>query len=215
MRPKGLLRGERLARYTKQRLKKILDTFCEKERDYFTRSGTTVLSLEGPPLRLEFPEFNLIGIPDRVDEHPDGVFVIDYKTSTALPSGTEMVNDGYRLQLPFYALAASRHFSKPAVGVQFVELATKGGRGHGIFFKKYNGKEPGKLTHSRSKLNVLEMEPEDAWSLCASQLHEQGKRYFEGHFEVKPKKPKECSACPYRDLCGQRRIGGSAEESDE
>ena len=125
-----------------------------------------------------------------------------------------MVHDGYRLQLPFYALAASQHFGKPSVGVQFVELATKGGRGHGVFFKKYNGKEPGKLTNSRSKLNVLEMEPPEAWSLCESQLLHQAKRYFDGSFVVKPKKPKECSACPYRDLCGQRRIGGQVDPDE-
>src|SRR5690606_6216014 len=61
-RPKGLLKGERLERYTKSRMLLALHAFCEKEREYVKRSGTKVSSLEGPELRLEYPGFSIVGI---------------------------------------------------------------------------------------------------------------------------------------------------------
>ncbi len=206
--PVGLLQGERLARYTQKRLIATLETFCEKEREYVLRSKARVMSLEGPQLRLQLGRYDMIGIPDRIDSHPQGLFVMDYKTSTSLPSGQEMVDLGYRMQLPFYALAAQKQLRKPAAGVQFIELSKKGGRGHGIFFKNLNGKEPGKLTNTRSKLNVIEREATEVWSQCEQQLFIQADRYYAGHFTIKPKKETECRSCAFRDLCGQRRLSG-------
>ncbi|MBC7693334.1 MAG: PD-(D/E)XK nuclease family protein [Methylotenera sp.] len=213
-RPAGLLRGDRLERYTRARLLTTLQTFCEKERDYVKRAQTQVHSLEGPQLRLEFDHFNIIGIPDRIDLHPEGIFVLDYKTSSALPSGADMLDLGYRMQLPFYALAAQKQLGRPAVGVQFVELTRKGGRGHGIFFKHLNGKNPGQLTNTRSKLNVTEADASEVWAQCEKQLVSQAERYAAGYFSVKPKKATECRSCFFRDLCGERRLSGAEGDAD-
>jgi hypothetical protein len=118
-----------------------------------------------------------------------------------------MLELGYRLQLPFYALAARGSFHKPVLGLQFVELNRKGSRSSGVFFKKYNGKEPGKLTQltARSK-SLVSIEPDEAWSRLEDQLHAQARGYIQGVFKARPKKEKECSTCMVADFCGFRRL---------
>src|SRR6185312_15119153 len=97
--------------------------------------------------RIEFPKFVIRGKPDRIDQHPEGVFIMDYKTSGGVPHGCEMVDEGYRLQLPFYALAVRKELNQAVLGVQFVELDRRGSRKSGIFFKPFNGKNVGCLTN--------------------------------------------------------------------
>jgi RecB family exonuclease len=205
--PRGLLRSKPMEVYLRSRMLQVLESFCEKEREYRKRSGARTVSLDEAKLRMEFQEFCVTGTPDRIDETSDGLFVMDYKTSSALPNGTEMIEAGYRLQLPFYALAASKGAGKPVLGVQFIELNRKASRSSGIFFKKFNGKEPGKLTAvtTRSK-SLVPFEPEEAWSRLEDHLLTHGLGYVRGEFSAKPKKPdKECSSCVIGDLCGYRR----------
>jgi ATP-dependent helicase/DNAse subunit B len=205
--PKGLLKSRRVESYVRSRMLRVLDVFCTKEHEYFSRARAKTISLDNLSLALEYPEFRMVGTPDRIDMTEDGLFIIDYKTSSALPNGTDMLELGYRLQLPFYALAAQRQFEKPVAGVQFVELTTKGGRGSGMFFKKYNGKEPGKFTQltARSK-SLLSVEPQDAWARMEEQILLQAKALVSGQFSAAPKKQdKECSSCQLADLCGLRR----------
>jgi RecB family exonuclease len=211
--PRGLLRSPRAEQYVRSRMLVILDAFREKEREYFTRAPSKIASLDSTRFKLSFDDVAIVGTPDRIDEHPEGIFVLDYKTSSSLPNGTDMVELGYRLQLPFYALAASGSFHKPVLGLQFVELNRKGSRSSGIFFKKYNGKEPGKLTQltARSK-SLLPIEPEAAWSALEKQLHDQARSYVQGEFKARPKKEKECSTCMVADFCGFRRLTERPEE---
>jgi RecB family exonuclease len=206
--PKGLLRSQRVERYVRSRMLKVLHVFCEKERDYFSRARAKIVSLDDQRLSLDYPEFRIVGTPDRIDMTDDGLFIIDYKTSSSLPNGTDMLELGYRLQLPFYALAASQQMNKPVAGVQFIELTTKGGRGAGMFFKKYNGKEAGKFTQvtARSK-SLLSLEPDEAWSRMEEQIVLQAQSIISGKVSAKPRvKPeKECIGCQLGDLCGFRR----------
>jgi len=211
-RPKGLLKGKRIESYQKSKLLRVLETFCEKEREYVQRAGTTIASLEGPALRMEFPEFAIIGIPDRVDEHPEGIFIQDFKTSSSLPKGKEMVEQGYRLQLPFYALAAQRVLQKKAIGVQFIELNKKGGRTCGVFFKQYNGKEPGNLTNTRARNSLFDQEPGDIWVELEKQLLSHAQDYYHGRVEARPKKEIECRTCAFVDLCGRKRLAADSGE---
>lgn len=205
--PKGLLKSQRVERYVKSRMLRVLSVFCEKERDYFARARAKIVSLDDQKLSIDYPDFRLIGTPDRIDMTDDGIFIIDYKTSSALPNGTDMLELGYRLQLPFYALAASKQMNKPVAGVQFVELTTKGGRGSGMFFKKFNGKETGKFTQVRANSkSLLSIEPDDAWSRMEEQIVLQAKALVAGQFAARPKKQeKECNTCQLSDLCGLRR----------
>lgn len=205
--PQGWVRSPRLEKYLRNRMLQVLEGFCEKEREYRKRSQARVVSLDEGRLRLEFSEFSVVGTPDRMDQTDDGVFLMDYKTSSALPHGTEMIELGYRLQLPFYALAAGREVGQPVLGVQFIELGRKASRGNGIFFKRYNGKEQGKLTAvtARSK-SLISLEPEEAWQKLEAHIQAHGASYLRGEFSAQPKKPdQECSSCPAGDLCGYRR----------
>jgi len=212
-RPKGLLSGDRVERYVKSRLVLVLDAFCAKEREYVNRSGARVISLDDQALRLEGPGFAVVGQPDRIDEGADGLFIQDYKTSSAQPHGAEMLELGYRLQLPFYALAAQRKMQKPVLGVQFIELSRRASRSSGMFFKAYNGKDPGKFSNvtARSK-SLLALDPADAWAQCFEHITAHAQAYLNGRFDAKPKKKeKECSQCSVSDLCGRKRLGDNAD----
>lgn len=205
--PQGWVRSARVESYLRFRMLQILEEFCKKEREYRKRSQAQVISLDEGLLKMEFPEFSIIGTPDRIDQTDDGVFLMDYKTSSSLPNGTEMIQLGYRLQLPFYALAAGKNMQRPVLGVQFIELGRKAGRGNGIFFKRYNGKETGKVTSvtTRSK-SLVTLEPEEAWERLESHLLNHGLGYVRGEFSAQAKKPdQDCPTCSVGDLCGYRR----------
>jgi len=205
--PRGWVRSSRVESYLRFRMLQVLEGFCEKEREYRKRSQAQVVSLDEGRLKMEFPEFSIIGTPDRIDQTDDGVFLMDYKTSSSLPNGTEMIQLGYRLQLPFYALAAGKNMQRPVLGVQFIELGRRASRGNGIFFKRYNGKETGKVTSvtTRSK-SLVTLEPEEAWERLEAHLLNHGLGYVRGEFSAQAKKPdQDCPSCPAGDLCGYRR----------
>ncbi|MBN20383.1 MAG: hypothetical protein CL678_03770, partial [Bdellovibrionaceae bacterium] len=188
-----------------RKIKKILEVFCEKEKEYVLRSGTAVFQLEDQnSLSLQIGKTRVYGRPDRIDSHPDGLFVIDYKTSSQLPAGVEMIEDHYRLQLPFYALAAPLQYQRPVIGAQLIQLNSSGNRNHGIFYKKWNDKKEG-LTHTRSKKNVFEEEPEFIWSRAYEAIEHTLKEMESGMYSAVPRKEIECRSCVYSDLCGKRR----------
>ncbi len=226
-RPKGLFQGERIARFTKKKLVPILETFMEAETKYAQRSRTRILALEEPKLRYTVDlgpspdgdptaareQVAIVGYADRIDEHPDGLFIMDYKTSANSPTATQMVDLGYRLQLPIYAAAAANHFGKPAIGVQFVPLDRSGARTRGIFFKAWNGKEEGSLTNARSNnASLLDRDPGEVWGAVGEQVEAHTRRFLSGEVFVMPKQVKagspyaECDSCFVRDACGQRRF---------
>jgi ATP-dependent helicase/DNAse subunit B len=167
---------------------------------------------------LDYPHFSLVGKPDRIDQHKDGLFILDYKSSSAVPHGSEILQQRYRLQLPFYALAVKKRFNQPILGVQFVELNRKGARKSGILFKKHNGKEPGKLTQLRSNSKSLfDVHPEEIWSLAEEALLRDAESFLQGKFVAKPRTEraeKECSSCSLGDLCGLRRRAASESMED-
>jgi hypothetical protein len=98
---------------------------------------------------------------------------------------------------------------RPVAGVQFIELTRKASRGSGIFFTRYNGKDPGKFTAvTRASSSLLEIEPDDAWSQLSDRIHERARGFLRGEFSPKPtrKDPlKECQSCQLSGLCGYRR----------
>src|SRR6185437_244127 len=77
-RPKGLLRGARIEAYVKRKLAVLLRVFQEQERKYVQRAQTRVVALEDIELKMDYPGFSVVGDPDRIDEHPDGIWIIDY-----------------------------------------------------------------------------------------------------------------------------------------
>jgi RecB family exonuclease len=232
-RPKGLFQSERLAAFTKRKLVPILEVFMEQEAKYVERARTKVLALEAPKLRYVVDlgpipatppsrdTVAIVGVPDRIDEHPDGLFVMDYKTSTVSPKAPQMIDLGYRLQMPIYALAAANHYGKPPIGIQFIELTRKGSRGSGIFFSAWNGKDPGSLTKTTTRSSSLvDLPPGEVWGKLAEEIEAHARRYLSGKVIVKPKPAKtggpyaECDACFVRDACGQRRFLDDRDEEE-
>ena len=127
-----------------------------------------------------------------------------------------MIENGYRLQLPFYALADQKHFSKHALGFQFVQLDKKGTRTNGAYFKPHNGKEPGKLTATTAaSKSLLTIPREEAWSTFEEEIQDLGARFVAGKFEARPRinpRSKECDTCQVADFCGYRRILEDSED---
>lgn len=218
---RGLLQGVRLRETIWRQLLKVLNQFLVKEAEYLKRSGAIPWKMEGQGaggvggvketrdlfLRLETPGWQIVGQPDRLDLHPDGVFVIDYKSSSgALPHGSSMLEEGYRLQLAFYGLAARERWPKRVLGLQFIALDPEGGRGHGVFLAEFNGKKTGTLTHVRENSASLMHEPEAViWDRLASHLHKSAEAYVAGHFQAAPLVAKECVRCRLAILCGRKR----------
>jgi hypothetical protein len=237
-RPKGLFQSDRLAHFTKRKLIPILETFMEQEAKYVERAQTKVLAVEEPKLKYVVDlgpctiaeavaasgsgsasatplrdQVSINGIPDRIDEHPDGIFVMDYKTSTVSPKAPQMIGLGYRLQMPIYALAAAQYYSKEPLGIQFIELTRKGSRGSGVFFSNWNGKEAGSLTNAtKANRSLVPDSPGEVWGKLAEEIDAHTRRYISGLVHVKPKPAKtggpyaECESCFVRDACGQRRF---------
>jgi RecB family exonuclease len=230
-RPKGLFQGERLTKFTKRKLLPVLEAFMHAEIKYVKRSGTKVLALEEPKLRYVVDlgvkddgtrkQVAIVGVPDRIDEHPEGIFIIDYKSGADSPTAAQMVDLGYRLQLPIYALAAENHYGKPAIGVQFVTLNRGASRSRGVFFSRWNGKTAGSLTEARANnTSIVDREPNAVWGDAAAQIESHIAEYLSGKIAVEPKQTKpgvryaECEACFVRDACGQRRFLDDREDEE-
>jgi RecB family exonuclease len=210
--PKGLTGGQRIENLIKRKLEKVLESFLFDEKIYRERSGAKVHDLESIKLELKLKGGVIRGRPDRIDETEDGsgYFVIDYKTTSALPSGFDMVENGYRLQLPFYALALdqiARMKTKETLGAQFIELTRNGVRSKGIFFTQSNGKESGKLTRVRANSKSLfAAEPNEVWKKAQFQIENHFESLVSGLHTANPKQETDCRLCSYSDLCGKRRL---------
>lgn len=86
---------------------------------YFDREDTTVNPLWASDKVITAPvseTLNFMGKIDRVDETPEGLHIIDYKTSK------EEREDKW--QLPMYAVMARSWFEKPVVKLSYVFLET-------------------------------------------------------------------------------------------
>ena len=207
--PPGLYRTKLIYYYNRLKLEKVLKSFWVRDLAYRKRSGAVPLSLDDQSLFLQFDEFTVVGRPDRIDQHADGVFIIEYKSSSSSPSGQEMAELGYRLQLPVYALAARRQLKQPVLGAQFVELTRAGSRASGVFFKEWNGSQDGKLTQARSNSRSLFQEDSnEIWDQLETHILKAGKLWSQGIFTPVPKcaKPdQECKNCKASGLCGHSR----------
>ncbi|MBZ0135376.1 MAG: PD-(D/E)XK nuclease family protein [Planctomycetes bacterium] len=75
---------------------------------------------------LETPEgrLRLMGSVDRVDEGPDGLEIIDYKTGRAKTTGD--VRDGKAFQLPTYLAAISQLAGTPPRGMKYFRVPPEG-----------------------------------------------------------------------------------------
>ncbi len=96
--------------------------------DQFIAPGARVLGLE-QEFDVEWNGFRMKGSIDRVDDTPEGLAAIDYKTSSVAPKGAQ--NDlgklAIDLQLPIYSQIALRHlYPEGRLGTSSYYSLTKG-----------------------------------------------------------------------------------------
>ena len=128
-----------------------------------------------PPLRIR-------GKIDRIDETPDGLTVIDYKTGK-IPTQKD-VREGKNSQLPLYALALRNHPDAKGKNLraEYAKLPSRGDRKH---------------------WELNDAIPEDAWIIknVLGTLQEKRDAVESGDFRVKPT-PTECpSYCAMKHVC--------------
>jgi hypothetical protein len=206
--PRGLLGGARVRAQVLRTLRRVLDEFLIQEQKHQEFAQTQIEYLDRE-LRLEsvFEGVRVVGTPDRVDLHPEGRIITDYKSSAQLPQGSEMAQ-GYALQLPFYAVALREKTGQEVIGAQFVSLNRAASRARGIVFTRWNGaKTPGaafKLI--RTSRSLIAEEPEEFWSRMKQTIAQSTRRWASGDFSVKPhREDVDCVNCRAEDLCGVRR----------
>ncbi len=224
----GWIRTPQLELQIERQALAVLDTFLEAELEYRGRSGVKLLAAEDDA-RLEHSWTDsrgrravVVGKSDRIDEHPEGLFVLDYKTGTQGFKGGDIREKGYRLQLPFYAIAARSRFEKPVLGVQFVELTREGRRSVGLFPKRLNGKGEGRLTKlGGTNSGLYEGDPDELWDLLEKRIEAVVEGYADGRFDADPViGARECRECRARLVCGRARrewvegADGAGEEVD-
>ncbi len=209
----GWIRSPQLELQIERQSVLVLSRFLEKELEYRSRAGIRcVAAEEDARLTLSWVDSNgrpveVVGKADRIDEHPEGLFVLDYKTGAQAFKGGDIRDKGYRLQLPFYALAARAKFQKPVLGVQLVELTRDARRSVGLFPKRLNGKDPGMLTQlGKTNSGLFDGDPDELWSKLDSRIREVMKEFAAGRFESRPTLgSRECTECRARLICGQAR----------
>ncbi len=215
--PQGLIRSPRFVSQCKREMRPAVARFLEVEREERARVNLRIRSLDQETLIYETPHAKLKGRPDQIEETADGAwFIKDYKASSAssLPTAAEMLENGYRLQLPLYALAALQMGAPEVQGVQFIALDPKGDRNRGVFFKKWNGKTEGKLTaHHHSVKSVLDSETAPVWEQARLSVDQTVQTYAEGRFQPLPRRSSECYQCRYQGVC--RKARHRSDEQDE
>jgi hypothetical protein len=209
----GWIRSPQLEMQIERQALLVLSKFLEKELEYRARAGAHCVAAEDEArLSLAWTDsrgrpVEVVGKADRIDEHPEGLFVLDYKTGAQAFKGGDIRDKGYRLQLPFYALAARAKFQKPVLGVQLVELTRDARRSVGLFPKRLNGKEQGMLTQlGKTNSGLFDGDPDELWSSLDLRIREVVEGFASGRFESRPVLgSRECTECRARLICGQAR----------
>ncbi len=205
------LKSERLYRSMRARALEILNTFLQSEAEYRARSGAEPKLQEG---EIELVREGIVfkGRMDRVDQHADGLVVLDYKTSSKQPSGQIALEKGKGLQLASYALALRERENQEVVSAQYVILSSeKINRSYGILFKKWNqGKASDSvefpLSFVRSNnTSLFDSEPETLWKSFDSKITGLLKTARESGFRAEPADPQDCKSCRYSGVCGRER----------
>ena len=217
-RPVAWFKSERLYRAIRYRTLKLLVHFLESETEYRARSGAEPAHLEYP-IEWEKDGLHFKGRIDRVDQHAEGLVLMDYKTGSSVPNGKETLEKGVGLQLPLYALALKEKSNQEVVAAQYLKLnPNEVNRNAGILFTRYNRSRKSDavehaITTARSNVASLFAEaPDEIWSRVDQKISELIARAKEGHFTANPAKPADCDRCRYLLVCGRLRAGLDTEK---
>ncbi len=210
------IRNERLAFSIRHKTLRILTSFLESENNYQDLSRAVPTCFEEP---IEFTRKGLVfkGRIDRIDQHADGMVVVDYKTAT-VPNGLAILEKGIELQLPVYALAVQEKFKQTVIGAQYLQVKpSKPNRNYGVLFAAWNKSKKADpveypLTNARSNsASVFQESPEEVWGRFDQKVTQLVDRMNTGDFSAVPAEPKNCERCRFILVCGRLRAG--AEES--
>lgn len=142
----------------------------------------------------------LKGRIDRIDWHPDGVYVLyDYKTGRA-PTRSALL-DGGDLQIASYLLAAQTLLPEGrSVGAAYY-LVRSGARA-GVFHESYS---PHLKVQRRTGV-LAEEEFAEQQDKFAQILSDKVNSILEGSFPVEPASSDTCSFCPFQGIC-RKEVG--------
>jgi RecB family exonuclease len=207
-----------LTQATQRRLGAILSRLLEVDQKARSKSQAKIAFLENPRLALDVEGVRVQGRPDRIDQTQAGWMILDYKSGSKIPRGDQMLEFGYRLQLPAYALALQKdpELSGPVAGVQFVELTRAGTRSKGVFFEEFSGKDLGKPYNLRKGIkSLLPANPEETWQKFEEKIRAEIRNWKQAHVEARPKLEIECEGCRMRAVCGRHRAIEVAENAEQ
>ena len=218
---KAWLKSERLYRSIRYKAIRILETLQASEVEYQSLSQAEPAYFE-KEISWEKEGLTLKGRIDRIDQHGDGLILIDYKTGTKLSSGADTLEKGTGMQLPVYAMAVQESFNQPVIAAQYLQLSpTKVNRNLGILFSQWNrSKKSDPVTHpittarSNNK-SVFTEDPEALWKKLDHNIVELISLAKKGEFSPRPADPKECTHCRYQLVCGRLRTGAEVGNSEE
>ena len=214
------LKSSRLQSAIRNKTLLLLQAFKQSEEEYLKKSGTHIREME---YEVKWQKNGIVwkGRVDRIDQHQDGLIVIDYKTSSLLPSGRKTLEKGMGLQLPIYALAIKERLNQEVVAAQYLHLTPhKVNRNIGVLFQQWNQSKVTvpiefAITHARSNSQSLfEESPEELWNQFDERISSLIFQLKQGYFSAKPADPEECSHCRYILVCGKLRGGSDVFQED-
>ena len=205
------LKSERLYRALKSKTISILESFLVSEQEYRDRSGAQLIEQE-MPIQFERQGLTFLGRVDRIDQHADGIVLMDYKTSSVLPSAALTLETGKGLQLPAYALALKEKLNQEVVSAQYIQLSPlKTNRNVGFLFSRWNKGKKADLvefplsTARGNSGSLVQREPEDVWNELDQKIVSLLEKVRQGQFKAEPADPLDCARCRYALVCGRKR----------
>ncbi len=205
------LKSDRLYKALKAKTISILESFLVSEKEYRERSGASVIAQE-MPIEFERHGFTFQGRVDRIDQHADGIVLMDYKTSSVLPNAAQTIESGKGLQLPAYALALKQKLNQEVVSAQYIQLAPlKTNRNVGILFGRWNKGKKSDLvefplsTARSNSLSLVQKEPDELWAELDQKIISLLEKVKLGQFKAEPADPADCARCRYALVCGRKR----------
>jgi RecB family exonuclease len=204
-------RNDRWYQATRTHVLAILKEFVADEAEYRARSKTSLFGTE-KEIEIEISGMPLRGRIDRIDQHDDGLVVMDYKTGSGSIDGQKTIEIGKNLQLGLYALAVRKLFEQEVITAQYVRLdESKINRNAGFLFGAWNkGKKADvvekPISTARSNIKSLFLaEPSDVWAQVQAKVDQLANSIRAGDFSARPADPQDCAQCRYRNVCGEAR----------
>jgi ATP-dependent helicase/nuclease subunit B len=197
----GAIRKGALWDFEKSEIKRRIVRLLHKESEWNDETPATPVHFERKfgiggkaPLVIEAEDgdVKLCGQIDRIDEREDGWVVIDYKTGRT-PIRHSDALDGRNLQLPIYAMAASRVIEKGAT----VAAA--------YYLHIHSRKKGSELPHKDVSVESLIEHAENC-------IRDYVARARNGQFPIKPNDNRCFTGCEFDVMCRIGSLGSSADD---